>query len=81
MTNEQSARDLADDYKQTFASPQGQRVLADLTARFRVAEPAFTPGLEPWQPAYRDGAKGVVHYIIHQTKVEPNTNILPKVKK
>lgn len=78
---EQKARDLATDYQQTFASPQGQRVLADLSARYREHEPAFIPGLEHWQPAFRDGARSVVRFIRLQLDTKPNTQLTFIVKK
>lgn len=78
---EQAARDLASDYAMTFHSPHGKRVLEDLATRFREADPSFIPGLEPWQPAYRDGAKSVVKFIRHQLQIDPNTQITPTAKK
>jgi hypothetical protein len=78
---EQAARDLAQDYIHTFASDAGKRVLADLAHRFREEDPSFVPNLEPWQPAYRDGAKSVIKFIRHQLNTTPNTNLTPTVKK
>lgn len=78
---EQAARDLAADYAMTFHSPHGKRVLEDLAARFREADPSFVPGLESWQPAYRDGAKSVIKFIRHQLQIEPNTQLTPQTKK
>lgn len=80
-TNEEAAQSLADDYRATFHTEAGQRVLEDLKTRFREQLPVHQRGDEPWQPAYRDGAKSVVGFIIHQLSLPPNTKITPTVKK
>lgn len=78
---EQAARDLASDYAMTFHSPHGKRVLEHLAKISREDDPSFVPGLEPWQPAFRDGAKSIVKFIRLQLQIEPNTQLTPTAKK
>lgn len=80
-TPEQAAQSLADDYRATFFTEAGQRVLADLSQRFSEGMPVFRQKDEPWQPPFRDGAQSVVRFIRLQMSHNPNTKITPTVKK
>jgi hypothetical protein len=78
---EQAARDLQEAYRHIFAGPHGDLVKADLRAKFRLDAPCFIVGSEQWQPAFRDGAKSVVHYIFEQIESIPNEQQTPTIIK
>lgn len=53
-------------YRRTFATPDGERVLADLTRLFSPCRPRFTSGanFEPIPAAVADGQSQVVLHIL-----------------
>jgi hypothetical protein len=82
MTKEESIkRRLQEAYQRLFQGEDAELVIEDLRLRACADQPAFVPGLEPWQPAYRDGARSIFRYIVSQTKAPRNINIQPTIIK
>ena len=78
---EQKRRDLQEAYRHIFHVPQAHLVIADLREKFQFDYPSFIAGEEPWQPAFRDGAKSVCHYIFQQIESIPNEQQTPTIIK
>lgn len=78
---EQHRRRIQEAYQKIFNTPDGAIVLADLRLRTAFDEPTYKLGLEPWQPAYRDGAQSTFRYILEIIQSEPNTNQTPTITK
>jgi hypothetical protein len=76
-----TAADLIRSYHDCFNSEAGKAVLADLKARSLYGKSVFAPGLEPWQPAYRDGAQSTVRHIKQMLKNPLNTDPTPTIKR
>lgn len=53
---------LRTDFKSTFATPTGQRVLEDLIDRFHVGRTVFVAG-SPDETAFREGQRSVINFI------------------
>lgn len=73
----EAAKQLRLAYGRVFGTPDGQRVLADLQARFGwkdgIELPCFTPGLRPEDAIHRDGMKEPVRHISRMIRAgEPN---------
>lgn len=65
------ARQLAADYQAVFATPSGQRVLADLLARTGVLMGTYrdgAPGME-----FREGQRAAGLYVIRQLNETPDS--------
>ena len=73
--------ELVHHYHEIFNTPSCQAVLQDLKARSQFGESVFTRGLEPWQPAYRDGNQSTVRHILAMLATPLNTSTKPTIKK
>lgn len=62
-----------DDYRSIFSSPEGKRVLEQLKQKSCHGSPSFVVGLESWQPAFRDGAKAMIQYILDKIEEQSPT--------
>lgn len=76
---QEQARQLRMAYGRLFGSPDGQRVLADLQARYGwkdgVELPCYTPGMQATDAIHRDGMKEPVRYISRMSNAgQPNPN-------
>lgn len=98
MSEELKARDLArrqreqrltNAYKRAFDGEDGQAVLEDLEATFRLTERVFTPvrkgeyfAYDPLTAALADGARGVVIHIRKrlQAKAQGDANLTAEEK-
>jgi hypothetical protein len=76
-----TAADLVRSYHDCFNTEAGKAVLADLKARTLYGESVFARGLEPWQPAYRDGSQSTIRHITQMLETPPNTDPTPKIKR
>lgn len=82
MTKEEARRQrLQEAYRKTFQGEDAALVIEDLKARACYDQPSFIPGLEPWQPSYRDGAKSITRYILEQIATIPNEPTTPTIIK
>jgi hypothetical protein len=66
------------DYKRTFASEQGRRVLSDLIAEHYVMNSTYVKG-DPQDLAFREGQRQVVLRMLAIMKVDP-TEIQQKIE-
>jgi hypothetical protein len=64
------ARGRVVDYKRTFASEQGKRVLHDLIATHFVMNATYTKG-DPMGMAFKEGQRQVVLRIMTMMKMDP----------
>jgi DNA-binding GntR family transcriptional regulator len=60
---------LADDYHLVFASPVGQRVLADILRRAEVMQSSFAA--DPMQTAFNEGRRRIGLEIIEMCNADP----------
>lgn len=58
--------DQSRDYKKTFGSPEGKRVLLDLMNKFNVMHSTYQPGINEVDLAFKEGARNVVLFLIHK---------------
>ena len=63
------ARNL--DYKRTFNTPEGKRVLYDLMVQHYVLKPTIQGKTGPITMAHREGQRAVIARIISQLKTNP----------
>jgi hypothetical protein len=59
------------DYKQTFGSPHGQRVLRDLMKRFHIMKSTHVSG-DPYETAFREGERHVLVTLMSTLKIDPD---------
>lgn len=64
-TNEKRARD----YRATFGTPEGERVLADLVDRNGIFRPTFEQ--DPYVTAFNEGRRNVLLDILKYLQVTP----------
>jgi hypothetical protein len=76
----QSAQDMADarralldDYRLTFATPHGQRVLADIMRRARVMDTTFHP--DPYVAACQEGQRRAALEIVQAINADPDAQL------
>jgi hypothetical protein len=74
---EQKKRDAAQkqrliDYKLTFTSQHGERVLKHLKEQFGYGAPSYGGDGDPFSCVHRDGAKTVLAHIITAIEADPN---------
>lgn len=62
-------RELALDYRQTFASPAGQRVLADILRRGSVMQTSFDPHAAT--AAYNEGKRRLALEVVEMLNADP----------
>lgn len=77
---EQKYRDAAKkqrliDYKLTFTSQHGERVLKDLKERFLYGKPAFHPGITTEHGILIAGGQHVLSLIEEQMEADPNGRV------
>ena len=57
MINDQ----IRENYRITFASPEGKKVLEELRGRFHADSPTFS--VDPYETAFREGQRSVVLFL------------------
>ena len=60
-----------EDYKITFGSDQGQRVLRDLMSTFHMGRSTHIPG-DPHESAFREGERHVLLHILYKVSERSN---------
>ena len=59
------------DYRKTFNTPEGKRVLYDLMKRNFILAPTYSEGCDVIQIAHREGQRAAVAAIISKLKTDP----------
>jgi len=65
MDRDEEEKALVQDFKETFASPHGLRVLKHMAKIWRATESTFVDQ-NPTGTAYREGLRGAYIYIVKQ---------------
>lgn len=65
----QSKRSLLIDYRSTFKSEEGERVLRDMMANHHIFSGTFDK--DPMVMAYREGERSVVMSLLDKLRVDP----------
>lgn len=60
------------DYRLTFGSETGQRVLQDLCETLHLLEPSYNPGSD-METAFREGERNALLYILSRLKLPEET--------
>lgn len=71
LTSERAKRSLANvqDYKKTFSTDHGKKVLEDLMMRSGMRSCNFVPG-DPQATAFNEGNRQIVLYILQKLSVD-----------
>ena len=71
------AESMRQDYRITFGTETGRRVLGDLIGRCHLFEPSYSPQ-DPGETEFREGERNVLLYILSRVQL-PEKEIIEEV--